>query len=369
MGDVYLIAVVRWLIFSILASSSFDGSTSFTSTSTLNLVSNSTSFTSTASGTSSSLGILVTSSSTTSLEPTSTTKASTSATDPSTSGENASGAVVGAGGIGTATGSGGPSSPTAGNGSSNSDSTAPPTQTVVGGVVGGVAGLAILVVLMLFLLRWHRRRQRTIQASAGDDSEVAPPGTAQSGAMTQRSSNVPLAAAAIAPGFFKRLRPHSGMTTATTETAPSERGFQNLGGRKLPSVLAAGGDGYGGGYDKETLSGSSFYRDSQGLHGGPGSPSASGFAGPSAGPLDHGARKVVDAGDKEVAIMRPSPARTPVTSQGAFEVLPSPTRGPTIPRATPTPPPPIGIITRDAIGRSRPSFNGSRGSRFTEETA
>ncbi|KAI9871371.1 MAG: hypothetical protein M1830_002977 [Pleopsidium flavum] len=375
--------------FSRITFTSFDGSSTFTGTSTIDLnnISNSTSLTSsTASDISSSLHISVTSSSTTSSQSssdtisTSSTISSSSSTRSSTSsfsgsssiGSSSSGSGTGAGGLATATATGtgisnSPSGGAAGNGDNTGNSTAPPTPTVVGSVVGGVAGLAILAVLMLFLFRWYQRKKRYIPAPVTDDSEVVPPGTAQSGAMTQRSSNVPLAAAAIAPGFFKRLRPHSGQTIATTETAPSERGFQNLGGRKLPSVFSTGGNGYGGGYDKETLSGSSFYRDSQGFYGGPGSPSAPGFAGPSSGPSGHGLATGPDAGDKEVAVMRPSPARTPVTSQGGFGVLPGTPRGPSTPKGTP--PPPIGTNPRDAIGRSRPSFNGSRGSRFTEETA
>lgn len=185
--------------------------------------------------------------------------------------------------------------------------------------------------------------------------------------MTERSSNTPLAAAAIAPGFLRRLRPLSAQTTGTVETTPSERGFQNLGGRKLPSVFTAGGDGYGGGYDKETLSGSSFYRDSQGnYYGGAGSPTAPGVAGPSASPAGRGFSAGTDARDKEVAVMRPSPARTPVTSPGGFEGLPSPPRGPPTPRETT--PPATGSNPRDLLGRNRPSFTGSRGSKFTEET-
>lgn len=176
-----------------------------------------------------------------------------------------------------------------------------------------------------------------------------------------------MAAAALAPGFLRRLRPLSSQTTRTVETTPSERGFQNLGGRKLPSVFTSGGDGYGGGYDKETLSASSFYRDSQGnFYGGAGSPTGPGFAGPSTGPSGLGTSAGTDARNKEVAVMRPSPARTPVTSPGGFGVLPSPPRGPSTPRVAT--PPAIGSNPRDYFGRSRPSFTGSRGSKFTEET-
>lgn len=204
--------------------------------------------------------------------------------------------------------------------------------------------------------------QRSIAAG---DNEMRPPGTAQSAAMTQRSSGVPLAAA----GFFGRLRPYSGQTIATTASETSERGFQNLGGRKIESVLTSGGTGYGEpgpAGAKETLSGSSFYRDSQGFYGGPGSSVATagtaGVGSAAAGPSGQGS--IPTARDKEVAVMRPGPARTPVTLQSGFAV-------PGVPRAAPTPantpPPPPPPRPRDGVGRSHPSFDGSRGSRFTED--
>lgn len=354
-----------------------DSTTTFTSTSTIPIetTSNPLSLKSSTSITKSSSSNILGNSSGTSSQPSSSTSptASIESSTTQSSGIYSSstgtgvGGVVGVGG-GTATGTSSGTSQTggaSGNGSDPGNSTAPPTPTVVGSVVGGVAGLALLAVLFLFLIRWHRRRKRAI--GPVHEAEVAPPGTAQSTVMTERSSNTPLAAAAIAPGFFQRFRPLSGQTSTSVETAPSERGFQNLGGRKLPSVFTAGGDGFGGGYAKETLSESSFYRDSRGnFYGGAGSPQAPGFAGSSAGPSGRGASAGTDSRDKEVAVMRPGPARTPVTSPGGFESLPSPPRGPPTPRGTP--PPPIGSNPRDAIGRSPPSFNGSRGSKFTEET-
>ncbi|KAA6407915.1 MAG: hypothetical protein FRX48_08266 [Lasallia pustulata] len=183
--------------------------------------------------------------------------------------------------------------------------------------------------------------------------------------MTQRSSGVPLTAA----GLFGRLRPYSGQTFATTASETSERGFQNLGGRKIESVLTSGGSGYGDpgpAGAKETLSGSSFYRDSQGFYGGPSHPvptaGAAGVASGAAGPSGQGF--VPTERDKEVAVMRPSPARTPVTLQSGF-AMPSIPPGASTPPSTPLPPPPPR--PRDVVGRSHPSLDGSRGSRFTED--
>jgi hypothetical protein len=156
---------------------------------------------------------------------------------------------------------------------------------------------------------------------------------------------VPAALASLA-AFNKRSSQRSEQTVST---APSERGFYRVSGRKLPSVLQTGGDGYGGG-DTNTLSGSSFYRDSTGFYGGggpshgPGSPLAANPVGPS-----------VDR-DSGVPVMRPSPARTPVTEQGPFKPL--------------TPPPPLQpprLDRPDSLGRSHPSQDGSHASRFTEE--
>lgn len=206
------------------------------------------------------------------------------------------------------------------------------------------------------------------------DSEMAPPGTGQSTtAMTQ--SAAPFAETGFVP-FFRKLRPHSGQTTATADSASTERGFQNLGGRKIESVLISGGDGYGGAGRGSVgnVSSSSFYRDSQGTYGGPGSLPSSMFVGPGSptmsppmSPLkshpvsgEFGTYPDARASDKEVAVMRPGPNRIPVRSPGF-----SPTGAPptSAPRPHGTPPP---LSRPDAIGRSHPSLDGSRGSKFAE---
>ena len=186
--------------------------------------------------------------------------------------------------------------------------------------------------------------------------------------MSQRSSNVPLAGAAA---FFSPSRwRHSGQTASTAETASTgERGFQKLGGRKLPSVLTSGGDGYGGPFGtmttvsagpqasatrEGTLSEQSFYRDSQGFYGGPGSPSGTTPAGPSG----YGPDRASAA--SEIAVIRPSPARTPVTSQGGFRPATRNVATPTPRQNTPT------QNIRDDVGRSHASFDGSRTSKFSE---
>ncbi|KAI4236884.1 MAG: hypothetical protein LQ349_002264 [Xanthoria aureola] len=345
--------------------------------------------------------------STTSSLPFSTSASSTSSSSPSASSTfSDTGVAGGGGGSPTGTGSGNPSSSTTAASGSGGGGT-PSTPTLVGSVVGGLAGLALILILILFLLRRRKQlgRRRTISPPIPQSASTGPGAT--SGTMTERSSAaVPLASAA----FFRRLRPGSGATATTTETTPSERGFQNLGGRKLESVLSSRGDGYGdvpfgaagtsaasgpstargqpppsipivtgapgavpGHSSPESLSGSSFYRDSQGFYGGPGqgqagpepaSNSSSMFVGPASPPQSptHPPSSMPQ-GQEGVAVMRPGPARTPLTTQGGL----SPMRGPP---ARGTPPPHIpGTIQerpRDGLGRSHPSMDGSRGSRFAE---
>ena len=273
----------------------------------------------------------------------------------------------------------------------------------------------MIFVILLLLFRWRRGKlnnRRTISPPV--PQTIGPGGVPQSGNMTQRSSTTPIAAA----GFFRSLRPASSQTATTADTAPSERGFQKISGRKLPSVLASGGDGWGdpptaaptagptgaaaglgmaAGVAKErspfddpppgqrpspphSLSGSSFYRDSHGFYGGvvpeeqtetsssPGSSSSPTYfaplgaaAGRSNVPLGHGSPSRRD----EAAQMRPGPARTPVINQPGFGSI----RGGAPPRPVRATPPPAGLHpVRDGLGRSHPSQDGSRGSRFTEDT-
>ncbi|KAL8714135.1 MAG: hypothetical protein Q9220_001863 [cf. Caloplaca sp. 1 TL-2023] len=338
-------------------------------------------------------------------------------TSPAASSTIAGGGV---GGIGEPTStSSGPSSSSSSAAAGSGDDNTPSTPAVVGGVVGGVAGLALILLVLLYFLRRRKRvgQQRNISPPIPQSASTGP--GANTGTMTERSSAaVPLATA----GFFRRLRPGSGATASTTETTPSERGFQNLGGRKLESVLASRGDGYGdipfgsagaisapgpasgrgpppgsipiitaapgsapGHSSPESLGGSSFYRDSQGFYGGPGpssspsqgqgqpapepaSNSSSMFVGPGSPPQSptHPPPPITVQTPEGVPVMRPGPARTPVTTQGGL----SPLRGPPRPQRNTPPPPQIpGTIQerpRDGVGRSHPSMDGSRGSRFAE---
>ncbi|KAL8863538.1 MAG: hypothetical protein Q9178_000219 [Gyalolechia marmorata] len=405
----------------ITSSQTISGSTRVTTfpviiTPTLNSTSYSTSFSGTLLTTSNSLDKTTSSTSATSTSSLSTTSPlsfSSSSSSPTSSSASASSTFsntgVPGGGVGTPTGTPGgePSSSTTAASGSGGGST-PSTPTLVGGVVGGLAGLALIIVLIIFLLR--RRKQisqhRTISPPHPQSASTGPGAT--SGTMTERSSAaVPFASAA----FFRRMRPGSGATATTTETTPSERGFQNLGGRKLASVLSSRGDGYGdipfgaagtsaapgpssaqgqpppsipivigasgaapGHSSPDSLSGSSFYRDSQGFYGGPGrgqpgheppSNSSSMFVGPASPPQSptHPPPGLQPA-QEGIAVMRPGPARTPITTEGGLSPMRGPpTRGTSPPHVPQT----IQERPRDGVGRSHPSSDGSRGFRFAED--
>ena len=286
--------------------------------------------------------------------------------------------------------------------------------------------MAMILFFLLILFRWRRGRtgqRRIISPPIPHEANVG--FEAQTGTMTQRSSTAPIVGA-----ILSRIRPTSSQTAqtaATTDTAPSERGFQKISGRKLQSVLASGGDGYGdnaaaspsagpsapAGTPRNpgvapgqgpsaglapgprpakpfqpspagSLSGSSFYRDSQGFYGGViqdpektesfSSPLSSSptttiapFGAVSGSPPGGGSPP---SRRDEVANMRPGPARTPVINEpGQF-----PVRAPSRPQPpagfVPAAPPPLADFPRprDGLGRSHPSQDGSRGSRFREDT-
>jgi len=352
------------------------------------------------------------------LSQSSRSAASVSASAASGSG---SGSVsgLGAGGIGGSSNTRTAPSPTSSPGGGSGGSSAPPTNKLVGGVIGGIAGLVMVLVLILYWFRWRRRRigQRRV-ISPPVPQTIVSGAVPQAGSMTQRSSTAPIAAA----GFFSRLRPVSSQTAATvatTDTAPSERGFQKISGRKLTSVLASGGDGYGdppttgpstapsGRSERavapvqgpfaglvpavrpspsHSLSGSSFYRDSHGFYGGvvpasdqteatetSSSPSSSPtypapLVAATRGPQGRGSPS---SRREEGLNMRPGPARTPVINQPAQLPQRTPSRatppGPSV-RNTPPPISEFPRLPRDGLGRSHPSQDGSRGSRFREDT-
>ncbi|OAL27409.1 hypothetical protein AYO22_03684 [Fonsecaea multimorphosa] len=312
-----------------------------------------------------------------------------------------------------------------GSGGGGSPGLTPTQQQVVGGVVGGVAGVALTLVIILFILRWYRRRlkargQLPEQIAARDLAAGNGDGGGEAYPMSQRSSTTPLAVA-MAHGL-KRLRPRSSQTLGTTATgttessAPeSERGFQRIAGRKIAPVLSSGGDPYGGNFgafEKDAgvgpsdmpqipergLSEASFYQDNRGFYGGKGTPtppqlpsspttantpaktgdlstpvgtasSARDFAEPPHAPSVLNSSQIslhTPSRPEGYAIMRPSPARTPVTLSPAASSIRLPIQQPpTMDEEAPPLPP----MLRDGVGRSLASQDGSRVSKSSGRSA
>lgn len=228
------------------------------------------------------------------------------------------------------------------SGSGADKSSAPSTPVVVASVVGSVAGASIVFLVLLLLVKWWKRNQSRIALGDGDaiDGTESGLGGAASRGMVQRRSLAQVVPAALASlTGFKRSQKQDQF-----EPPPAEQGFYRVSGRKIQSVLQTGGDGFGDedvGGGTNAMSGSPLYNVSRGLHGGTGPSSSSPHVG------------ISIQRDPENPIMRPSPARTPVTEPGPFASMN------TGPLALPPRRP-------DAVGRSRPSQDSSHPSRFTE---
>lgn len=236
--------------------------------------------------------------------------------------------------------------------SSNSTASAlsPQQKQVIGGVLGGVAGAAFFLVLVLVALRWKRRQNNAAQASsqaASESHELPPTSDAPSGApnggggsggggsggggsaMVERYS-----AAALTAAFTGLAPKRSSASVNSSETG--ERGFYRVSGRKLPSVLQVGGDGYSDPRSSFMSGTSDYYRGSQAFDpfGGPGTR------------LQLGAPMRPDSG---VPIVRSSPARPVVAEENPF--------------ADPPTSPPGDAL---APPLTRPRTGPRRGSKFQE---
>ncbi|KAJ5188689.1 hypothetical protein N7491_005010 [Penicillium cf. griseofulvum] len=305
------------------------------------------------------------SSSSSSTAPTSNTYYITSSSDVY-GGAESTGSATGTESTGSAAGTG--SAPTTSETHSGHDSTIDPeTSKIVGGVVGSVAGLA----LILFLLFYYLRRRGFFMGKMGrppmlgDAAAGAGAGAGSREVVERRESNDPLFTASyLAPAFMKRWRQSTATARSgsTIDSAPSERGFQKISGRKLPPVFIHGGDGYGGGLDGDSPTIPGFAATSPAT--GPmGSPSV--YAPPPTSqhggmPLDSKFTREVE---EHTPPLRSNPVHLPVSS--SVNVATPITITPAHPiaqaqSAVPFAPRP------DALGRSLHSFDGSRSSRFTE---
>ncbi|KAJ4361000.1 uncharacterized protein N0V89_001569 [Didymosphaeria variabile] len=255
----------------------------------------------------------------------------------------------------------GAASPTGTTAPTTNDGSSGPLETpqVVGTVVGSLAGVALLLWLMLFLIKRHKRKQNggALQLTGDDhtDREISQP-------MTQNAARTSF----VPPSFLNRF---SGASRSTAESSGTgEKSFQRISGRKLPSAFSEGmtSEQFAAGRGEGTLSGSSFYHDDKGWYGGPGVVSKD--FGDSSFAKEIGETSNTGAMGTEARV-RPSPAQTPVIHHpDDTPVWGAPPRngGNTLsPPATPNP----DFPPRGSLGRSHPSRDGStisRGSRFTE---
>lgn len=178
--------------------------------------------------------------------------------------------------------------------------------------MGGIAGLAFILLLALALIKW-KKRQNALKLAAGSGGERGIGGSTAggnsgpggAGGMSEQSRPAPFAVPAALASLTKRGSQEGGA-----------KGFQKISGRKLPSVLTNGGDGYTDPRDtimSDATQGS--YRDSNAFLGNPrfavGSPMR-----PESG----------------VPVYHPGPSKTPVTEQGPFSdqyaILEPPRRDP-----------------------------------------
>lgn len=244
---------------------------------------------------------------------------------------------------------------------------------IAGGVVGGVAGALVLLLVAFLLFRRRKAARKPVQEAlpAGPETGTAlgAESVSRSAEMaSRRSSNDPLFTASyFAPAFMKRWR-QSNQTTRTDSTltsSTSERGFQKISGRKIPSVLQSGGDGYGGGLEAgspTTSEPSTIISPPSPVY--PRSPTQPPPSVPYGMPLDTSYTREAEESDSRV-IFRPSPARTPVAGSASASLSNEPTSSRAVPQASGALSPTIPKRP-DVLGRSHPSFDGSRGSRFSE---
>jgi hypothetical protein len=276
--------------------------------------------------------------------PSSQTSADSASTRSTTVGSDAASTTTYYGGFGgDASGTAAaPAATTAGTSDADANSTPSPLETpqVVGSVVGSLAGAALILAIILLLLRRHKRKQGGALQLTGDDHTDNNQSMRQ--APTTASTLVPIA-------FLNRFSGLSGKT-AESNLSGGERSFQRVSGRKLPSAFSEGmtSDQFSRG---GTMSGSSFYQDEHGTYGGTGTSKEFGK----------------EIGDSQVSResgpmnIRPGPARTPVIRH-PDDGNPFADRNYLSPPQSPNP----DVPPRGTLGRSLPSADGSRSSRFTE---
>ncbi|KAI0998095.1 hypothetical protein K3495_g10096 [Podosphaera aphanis] len=238
----------------------------------------------------------------------------------------------------TTTSSNSAASPTSSSERSSSESK--PVAAIAGGVAGGIAGVALIIILILFLLRRHRNNKIMLlfgSSTAITSSSSRIPSGQPPGEILPRQPR-PYISAALAS--FTRKKKSSQKPVGTTSVIhDNERGFYRVSGRKLPSVMNHGGDGYGGFTDEPNIqSASSLCRELHLFRGGSPNPSTSIRSFSATQPVNG------------MPIVRSSPSQNLVAEEEpSVNSDKNQLRQP------------------DALGRSRPSLDASHTSRFTEE--
>lgn len=246
----------------------------------------------------------------------------------------------------------------------------PVSPSLLGGVLGGVAGLAFILVAILFLIRRHKRE---VAAVARDDAGYGGPlGSSGGNPMTEGSSITPFA---LAGSFFARHSRASRVSESSeAPTVLSQTGFYKVSGRKLPPVLGGPRPGYG---STRSAGGSSSYPDEDGGT----VASTSSVAGPSRYPSIASASPAISSAPMSsiappilvsaihphmVSSMAPPPPRIQEeASESDTESTHKLPRPPMFPRQLSAIS--VGSVGKDGVGRSLPSHDGSRASRFTED--
>ncbi|RSL49911.1 hypothetical protein CEP53_008991 [Fusarium sp. AF-6] len=181
----------------------------------------------------------------------------------------------------------------------------PQQKQVIGGVVGSVAGVAFLALLVMFAFRYKRKHTSGLLGENQTTRAIGGPGGESGGAMSERAGGFSVAAALAGLTRKKQQAPEPEPT--------GERGFYRVSGKKLPSVLQVGGDGYS---DPRTnresvMSGhSDYWRGSMAFD--PGDRDSNRLA------LGSPMRPV-----SGVPVIRTGPARTPITESNPFSDPPT----------------------------------------------
>ncbi|CAK7566936.1 MAG: hypothetical protein SEPTF4163_004891 [Sporothrix epigloea] len=285
------------------------------------------------------------------------------------------GEVTGADGTGGAGNAAATASAGSSTNPSDEPSTGPPTNVLVGSVVGGLAGMAVLLIVVMALLRWKRKRDaqgHRLLCGGDDGAGPSDPGgfTGDSGPsrdMSENRTNFLMPLASILTSGQKHL---SRAAKATVAFAPSasestagggenvgntERGFYRVSGKKLPSVLQHGGDGYEDPRESVLSMNPTLHRDSHGYFGGAG--------GPATTPSSHYAVGSPMRPKSGVPVFHNGPGKA-VSMRAPLSRHGSSTRDEIVSVRHLTPP--SGM---DPIGRSRTSQDNSRisRSRFAED--